>query len=76
MSWLDWIAVGLAVFMAAAFAGAVFLYLRTAYRKGGWPDVKASAAIAVFALVAFYVVRVAENSELGLLKEAVKRLTR
>jgi hypothetical protein len=35
----------------AAFPVAVLLYLRTAYRKGGWRDVKAAAILAGFAML-------------------------
>ena len=76
MSRLDWLALGLMLSLLAAFVGAFFLYLRSAYRKGGWRDVKTSFVIAVVALVAFYVIRVAENSDLRLLKDAVNWMTR
>jgi Na+/proline symporter len=69
-------AVGLIVSLLVAFVTAFFLYLRTAYRKGGWTEVKVSFVIAMIALVAFYLVRVAQNSELQLLKDAVNRMTR
>lgn len=35
----------------AAFPVAVWLYLRTAYRKGGWREVKAAGVVAGFALL-------------------------
>ncbi|MGA8765142.1 MAG: hypothetical protein WB562_19910 [Candidatus Sulfotelmatobacter sp.] len=73
---VDWLGLGLMLSLVGAFVGAFFLYLRTAYRKGGWPGVKASFTIAIIALGAFYVVRVAENSDLQLLKDAVNRMTR
>lgn len=76
MSRLDWFGLGPMLSLVAAFVGAFFLYLRTAYRKGGWPEVRVSFVIAIIALVAFYVVRVAQNSELQLLKDAVSRMTR
>ncbi len=76
MSRLDWMAVGLMLSLLLAFVTAFFLYLRTAYRKGGWKEVKVSFIIAVVALVAFYVTRLAQNSELQLLKDGVDRLTR
>jgi Na+/proline symporter len=69
-------AVGLIVSLLVAFVTAFFLYLRTAYRRGGWTEVKVSFVIAMIALVAFYLVRVAQNSELQLLKDAVNRMTR
>jgi hypothetical protein len=76
VSRLDWMALGLMVSLLVAFVTAFFLYLRTAYRKGGWKEVKVSFIIAMVALVAFYVTRVAQNSELKLLKDAVNRITR
>ncbi len=76
MSRLDWMAVGLMLSLLLAFVTAFFLYLRTAYRKGGWKEVKVSFIIAVVALVAFYVTRLAQNSELQLPKDGVDRLTR
>jgi hypothetical protein len=76
MSRLDWLALGLMLSLLAALVGAFFLYLRSAYRKGGWRDVRTSFGIAIIALLAFYVIRVAENSDLRLLKNAVNRMTR
>ncbi|PYX31687.1 MAG: hypothetical protein DMG77_05785 [Acidobacteria bacterium] len=76
MSRLEWMAVGLMLALLLAFVTAFFLYLRTAYRKGGWKEVKVSFIISVVALVAFYVTRLAQNSELQLLKHGVDRLTR
>lgn len=71
MSRLDWIAVGLMLVLLTAFVVAFFLYSGTAYRKGGWKEVKASFVIAIISLIAFYIVRVAENSELQLLKDGL-----
>jgi len=76
MSRLEWMAVGLMLALLLPFVTAFFLYLRTAYRKGGWKEVKVSFIISVVALVAFYVTRLAQNSELQLLKHGVDRLTR
>jgi hypothetical protein len=76
MTRTDWLGMGLLLSLAAALVIAFFLYLRTAYREGGWKNVKTSALIAVGTLIVFYVVRVAENSDLEILKEAVNRVTR
>jgi len=73
---LEWMAVGLMLAFLLAFVTDFFQYLRTAYRKGGWKEVKVSFIISVVALVAFYVTRLAQNSELQLLKHGVDRLTR
>jgi hypothetical protein len=47
----DQILFGLLLFVMAAFPVAVFLYLRSAYRKGGWRDVKTAAIVAVVVLL-------------------------
>ena len=47
----DKILLGLLVLAIAAFPVAVFLYLRTAYRKGGWPEVKTAAIVSVIAML-------------------------
>lgn len=47
----DKILLGLLLVAIAVFPVAVFLYLRTAYRKGGWPDVKTAAIVAVVAML-------------------------
>lgn len=76
MTRLDWMAVGLMLAILSGFVGALFLYLRAAYRKGGWSEVKTSFVVAILALIAFYVVRVVENSDLQMLKSGVDRITR
>jgi cation transport ATPase len=76
MTSIDWLAVALVLSLAVALLVAFFLYLRTAYRKGGWREVKISFLIAIGSIVAVYIVRVAENSDLEILKEAVNRVTR
>jgi RsiW-degrading membrane proteinase PrsW (M82 family) len=76
MSPLDWLALAFLLSLAVALLVAFFLYLRTAYRKGGWNEVKISFLIASGAIAAWYIVRVAENSHLEMLKEAVNRITR
>jgi len=47
----DRVLLWLLLFTFAAFPVAVWLYLRTAYRKGGWREVKAAAILAGFALL-------------------------
>ena len=47
----DRILLGLLMLAIAAFPVAVFLYLRTAYRKGGWPQVKTAALVALIAML-------------------------
>ena len=76
MSIWEWLGFGLLLGLVVAVLAAFFLYLRTAYRRGGWRDVKTSFIIAIVALVLFYVVRVAENADLQTMKDAVNRMTR
>ena len=76
MSRLDWLALGGVLLLVVALFAAFALYLRTAYRKGGWRRVKTDLVIAIVALVAFYIIQTAENSQLGMLKEAVNHLTK
>jgi len=76
MSSFEWFGLSLLLSLAVALLVAFFLYLRTAYRKGGWKEVRISFLIAIGALVGLYLIRVAENSDLEALKEAVNRITR
>jgi cation transport ATPase len=76
MTSFEWFAMAFLLSLAIALLVAFFLYLRTAYRKGGWREVKISFLIAIGAIVALYITRVAENSDLEILKEAVNRVTR
>jgi hypothetical protein len=76
MSRLEWLALGGALILVAALFAAFFLYLRTAHRKGGWRRVRTDLMIAIAALVALYIVRTADNSQLEMLKEAVNHLTK
>jgi hypothetical protein len=47
----DKILLGLLLLAMAAFPVAVFLYLRTAYRESGWPQVKTAVIVAVVAML-------------------------
>ena len=76
MSRLDWIAMTGAAVLLGAFLLAFFLYLRTAYKRGGWTTVKWDLLLAIIALIAFYIVRVSQNEELNILKEGVNRITK
>jgi hypothetical protein len=58
---LDWMAVGLLLFIFGGIAGAFFLYLRTAYRKGGWRRMRTDLKIALVALLMFAAIRILEN---------------
>jgi hypothetical protein len=76
MSRLDWFAMAFLLLLVAALVIAFFLYLRTAYREGGWRQVRLSLFTAAVALAGFYILRTAQNSELGPLKDAVNHLTK
>jgi hypothetical protein len=69
---LEWLGIGLLILLPAAFVVAFFLYLRTSYRsvflhpdgsmrKGGWKQVRRDFVVAIVTLVAFAVIRIAEN---------------
>jgi len=71
MNSLDWMAYGLLLFCFGGILGALFLYLRTAYKSGGWKRVRRDFLLALGALVAFFLVRILENQELDSLKDAI-----
>jgi hypothetical protein len=54
----DRILLGLLLLAIAAFPVATLLYLRTAYRQGGWPQVKTAAIVAVVAVLIPAVLRI------------------
>lgn len=58
MATLDQILLGFLLVALAAFPVAIFLYLRTAYQKHGWPEVKTAALVAVIALAIPLVLRI------------------
>jgi hypothetical protein len=58
METADQILLGLLLLAIAAFPVAVVLYLCTAYREGGWPQVKAAAIVAVVAMLIPVVLRI------------------
>lgn len=68
---LEWAVIGLVLFVAGGIILAFTLYLRTAYRKGGWRQVKTSFILAIVALVALYLVRTAENFDVRTFKDIV-----
>jgi hypothetical protein len=47
----DKILLALLLIAIAAFPVAVFVYLRSAYRESGWPQVKTAAIVAVVAML-------------------------
>jgi hypothetical protein len=57
MEMLDKILLGLLLGAFATFPVAVFFYLRSAYRKGGWSNVKTAAMLAAVAMLIPLVLR-------------------
>ena len=76
MSRFDWLALAGVLLLVVALFAAFALYLRTAYHKGGWRRVRTDLVIAIAALVAIYIVRVAENFHLNSLKDVVNGMTK
>ena len=67
-----WLAVGLLLFIFGGILLAFFLYLRTAYKQGGWKNVRRDFLIAVMVLAAWALERVIENHQIQSLKKAVE----
>ncbi len=67
-----WLAVGLLLFIFGGILLAFFLYLRTAYKQGGWKNVRRDFLIAVIVLAAWALERVIENHQIQSLKKAVE----
>ena len=73
---IDWLAFGLIGFLLGGLLLAFFLYFRTAFKAGGWKNVKRSAWIAFGALTLFFIKRIIANQELDSLKQIVGRIFR
>ena len=73
MSAIDWLALGLLLALPAAFFFALFFYLRTAYRKGGWRAVRTSLLVAIGAIALFLVERVVAHFEIEPLRKMFTR---
>ena len=73
MNSLDWIMYGLLTLILGGLVLALFLYLRTAYRSGGWKRVGRDFVIAIVTILIFFFVRMVQNSELDSITEAVSR---
>src|SRR5215469_10369739 len=71
---IDWIAIGLFVFILGGLLLAFFLYFHTAFKAGGWKNVKRSAWIALSALALFTIERIIQNREIDSLKQFVGRI--
>jgi hypothetical protein len=73
MNSLDWIAFGLLAFLLGGILLAFLLYLRTAYKSGGWKRVRRDFIVAIVALLLFVLIRIFENQEMDSIKEVVGR---
>jgi ABC-type uncharacterized transport system permease subunit len=69
---IDWLAIGLVFLILGGLLFALFLYLRTTYKQGGWKRVKRDLLIAVIALAAWVVERIIVNHQIDSLKKAVE----
>lgn len=74
MSSLEWMTIGLLVFIFGGIFLAFFLYLRTAYKSGGWTRVRRDLLIAMIALAAWAVKKFISNYEMGEIPETIKHL--
>jgi len=69
-------AIGLFGFILGGLLLAFFLYFRTAFRAGGWKNIKRSAWIAFGALALFVIERIIQNQEIDSIKKFVGRIFR
>ena len=67
MDRLDWIAFGLLAFIFGGFLLAFLLYLRTAYKAGGWKRVRWASYTAVVAIAVFVLESIRGNYEVKLI---------
>ncbi len=67
-----WLAVGLLLFIFGGILLAFFLYLRTAYKQGGWKKMRRDFLIAVIVLAAWALTRVIENHQIESFKKTVE----
>jgi hypothetical protein len=70
----DWMAIGLVVLLLGGLLLAFFLYFRTAFKEGGWKNVKRAAWVASGALAIFFMERIIQNHEIASLKKFVNGL--
>jgi hypothetical protein len=71
---IDWAAICLVFVIVGGIFLAFFLYFRTAFKAGGWKNVKNSAWIALVAFVLFVIDRLLQNREINDLKQFVNGL--
>jgi hypothetical protein len=66
---IDWIAIGFVAFLLRGLILAFFLYFRTAFKGGGWKNVKCSGWTTLGALAVFVIERIIQNHEIDSLKK-------
>ncbi len=67
-----WLAAGLLLLIFGGILLAFFLYLRTAYKQGGWKNVRCAFFIAVIVLATWALERVIENHQIEAPKKTVE----
>jgi len=70
----DWTAIGLLVFVVGGILMAFLLYFRTAFKAGGWKNVKRSAVVALAVMAAWVMVRIIQTQSVAALKEFIGKL--
>ena len=73
MDMTDQILLTLLLLAFAAFPVAVFLYLRTAYREGGWTEVKWAAIVAIVSMLLFAALRIWPEWEIDHILRALRQ---
>jgi heme/copper-type cytochrome/quinol oxidase subunit 4 len=68
---LEWVLLALLLLALASFPVALFLHLRTAYREGGWAQVKTAFMVAVAAILIFAAERIRENKGIDFFRRAI-----
>jgi len=71
---LDWIADGFLLAIVGGIMLAFWLYLRTAYKLGGWPRVRRDFGVAIVAILVFFLERILENASISNLEQTVRDL--
>ena len=71
---IDWVAIGFVVLLLGGLLLAFFLYFRTAFKEGGWKNVKYAAWVALVALTIFFIKRMIQNHEINSLKKFIDDL--
>lgn len=72
IDWGEWLVMGLLLLLPGAILLAFFLYLRTAYKQGGWKRVKRDFLIAAIAIGAFMLERIIENHQIDSLLKTIE----